>query len=234
MAASSRNVIMPKSPSPQTPHQERRTRGRPKVASAEQRRAEIVEAARRLFLAEGYGKTTMSEVAAHCRASKRTLYELFPSKTDLLAAVIEHHRTSMLALPGDYAGLDLSTALEAIFQVDIGEAADAERSAFLSLTIVEAAQFPEVGEMMRRLGGQRAHALLAEWMEKEKQAGRLFVDDTTSAARILMDMMFGAVVTKTGTAAEWPGLEARKDYMRRCIRIFVHGTGKPGRSQDQT
>jgi hypothetical protein len=43
-------------------------------------------------------------------------------------------------------------------------------------------------------------------------------------------MMFGAVVTKTGTAAEWPGLEARKDYMRRCIRIFVHGTGRP----DQT
>lgn len=225
--AASPERLMPKSPSSQPPHPERRARGRPRVASAEQRRAEIVEAARRLFLAEGYGKTTMSEVAAHCRASKRTLYELFPSKTDLLAAVIEHHRTSMLALPGNYEGLDLCTALEAIFQVDIDAAADAERAAFLSLTIVEAAQFPEVGEMMRRLGGQRAHALLAEWMEKERQAGRLFIDDTASAARILMDMMFGAVVTKTGDGAEWPELEARKDYMRRCIRIFVHGTGKP-------
>ena len=220
---------MPKPSSPQ-PHTQRKARGRPKVASADERRAGIVEAARRLFLAEGYGRTTMSEVAAHCHASKRTLYELFPSKTDLLAAVIEQHRTSMLALPGDYEGLGLCEALERIFQVDIDEAADEERAAFLSLTIVEAAQFPEVGEMMRRLGGQRAHALLAEWMEGEKKAGRLFVDDTASAARILMDMIFGAVVTKTGTAAEWPGLEARKDYMRRCIRIFVHGTGRP----DQT
>ena len=204
-----------------------RTRGRPKRATPAEQRAKIVAATRELFLARGYGGTTMSDVAAHCRASKRTLYELFPSKTDLLGAIIEQHRESMLALPGDYEGLDLAQALERIFQVDIGEAEDKAREAFLNLTIVEAARYPEVGEMMRRLGGLRAHALLAEWLEGERQAGRLFIDDTASAARILMDMMFGAIVTKTGTGAEWPGLDARKDYMRRCIRIFVHGTGHP-------
>ncbi|WP_432349240.1 TetR/AcrR family transcriptional regulator (plasmid) [Shinella yambaruensis] len=204
----------------------RRKRGRPRLATPAEQRAKIVEATRKLFLAEGYGRTTMSEVAAHCHISKRTLYELFPSKTDLLAAIIEQHRTSMLALPGDYTGLSLSDALERIFQIDISTEEDSARAAFLNLTIVEAARYPEVGEMMKRLGGQRAHALLAEWMEGEKRAGRLFVDDTTSAATILMDMMFGAVVTKTGTGAEWPGFDARKDYMRRCIRIFVHGTGK--------
>lgn len=208
-----------------TPPVKHRKRGRPKRATPAEQRARIVEAARGLFLAGGYGGTTMSEVAAHCRVSKRTLYELFPSKTELLAAVIEQHRTSMLMLPGDYDGLALPDALERIFQVDIDAEADRAREAFLSLTIVEAASHPEVGEMMKRLGGQRAHALLAEWMEAQKQAGRLAVDDTTSAARILMDMMFGAVVTKTGAHAEWPGLDARKDYMRRCIRIFVHGAG---------
>lgn len=204
---------------------ERRPRGRPKLATPAEQRAKIIEATRQLFLAQGYGRTTMNEVAAHCRASKRTLYELFPSKTDLLGAIIEQHRTSMLALPGDYEGMSLSRALEQIFQIDISEEEDRAREAFLNLTIVEAARYPEVGEMLHRLGGQRAHALLAEWMEVEKQAGRFFIDDTASAARMLMDMMFGAIVTKTGAHAEWPGLDARKDYMRRCIRIFVHGTG---------
>lgn len=217
---------MPQAPAPAPPAKHKK-RGRPKRATPAERRAKIVEATRKLFLARGYGGTTMSEVAARCHISKRTLYELFPSKTDLLGAIIEQHRTSMLALPGDYAGLSLSEALERIFRIDIGAEEDDERAAFLNLTIVEAARYPEVGAMMKRLGGQRAHALLAEWMEEERQAGRLFVDDTTSAATILMDMMFGAVVTKTGTGAEWPGLDARKDYMRRCIRIFVHGTGKP-------
>ncbi|MCJ8055961.1 TetR/AcrR family transcriptional regulator [Shinella curvata] len=215
---------MPELPTPRRPA-ERRPRGRPKLATAAQQQAKIVDATRRLFLAQGYGGTTMNEVAAHCRVSKRTLYELFPSKADLLGAIIERHRTSMLALPGDYAGLSLSISLERIFQIDISEEDDEARAAFLNLTIVEAARYPEVGEMLHRLGGQRAHALLAEWMETERQAGRLFIDDTPSAARILMDMMFGAIVTKTGAHAEWPGLDARKDYMRRCIRIFVHGTG---------
>ena len=209
------------------PTAQRRARGRPKLATPAEQRARILNAARGLFLAQGYGKTTMSEVAAHCRTSKRTLYELFPSKTDLLGAVIEEHRTSMLALPGDYAGMGLEDALERIFRVDISPEEDRAREAFLNLTVVEAARYPEVGEMMTRLGGRRAHALLAEWMETERTGGRLFVDDTASAATILMDMMFGAIVTKTGSGAEWPGLDARQDYMRRCIRIFVHGTGTP-------
>jgi AcrR family transcriptional regulator len=215
---------MPETPASTHPAK-RKPRGRPKLAAPAEQRARIVEATRQLFLARGYGGTTMSDVATHCRVSKRTLYELFPSKTALLGAIIEQHRTSMLALPGDYRGLSLSDALEQIFQIDISEEEDKAREAFLNLTIVEAARYPEVGEILQGLGGQRAHALLAEWMEQERLAGRLFTDDTPSAARILMDMMFGAVVTKTGTHAEWPGLDARKDYMRRCIRIFVHGTG---------
>ncbi len=204
---------------------ERKSRGRPRLTTPAEQRARIVEATRQLFLAEGYGGTTMNEVATHCRVSKRTLYELFPSKTDLLGAIIEHHRTSMLALPGDHDVLPLADALEQIFQVDISEEDDKAREAFLNLTIVEAARYPEVGEMMIRLGGDKAHALLADWMEEKKQAGQMFIDDTASAARMLMDMMFGAIVTKKGAHAEWPGLDARKDYMRRCIRIFVHGTG---------
>ncbi len=208
-----------------TPPDKRRARGRPKLATPAEQRAKIVEATRQLFLTQGYGNTTMSEVATHCRASKRTLYELFPSKIDLLGAVMEQHRTTMLALPGDYAGLNLSQALEQIFQVDISDEEDNAREAFLNLTIVEAARYPEVGEMMNKLGGDKAHALLADWMEEKKQAGQMFIDDTASAARMLMDMMFGAIVTKKGAHVEWPGLDARKDYMRRCIRIFVHGTG---------
>jgi AcrR family transcriptional regulator len=204
-----------------------RPRGRPKLVSDQEQSAQIKETTRRLFLQQGYGGTTMNDVAAACRISKRTLYHHFPGKTELLEAVITLHRTSMLALPGDYDRLPLTEALEQIFVIDIDEQGDAERSAFLRLIIVEAAQFPEIGEMMGRLGADTAKSMLADWLERQRLSGRLQIDDAKSGAQILMDMAFGAVVSKTGSGPEWPGLEDRKAYLRRCIRIFVHGVAAP-------
>lgn len=93
--------------------------------------------------------------------------------------------------------------------------------------MVEGAQYPEIAELMRRLGGDRSKALLAEWMEDKKLRGHVHIDDTFSASQILMDMIFGAVVSKTGDGPEWPGHEDRKSHLRRCIRIFVHGVASP-------
>jgi hypothetical protein len=80
---------------------------------------------------------------------------------------------------------------------------------------------------MCRLGADKSKTLLAEWLARQTVFGRLDVDDVHSAAHILMDMAFGAVVTKTGSGPEWPGQEDRKAYLRRCIRIFVHGVAAP-------
>ncbi len=55
----------------------------------ESRRAAAVEAATVVFLRYGYARTTMAELAAAAELSRPTLYELFPGKDDLFAAVIE-------------------------------------------------------------------------------------------------------------------------------------------------
>ena len=56
----------------------------------ETRRAAVVEAAAEVFLRYGYARTTMAELAAAAALSRPTLYELFPGKDDLFAAVIDH------------------------------------------------------------------------------------------------------------------------------------------------
>lgn len=56
----------------------------------EARRAAVVEAAAKVFLRYGYARTTMAELAAAAALSRPTLYELFPGKDDLFAAVIDH------------------------------------------------------------------------------------------------------------------------------------------------
>jgi AcrR family transcriptional regulator len=48
----------------------------------------IVGAARQHFLAHGFRSVTMDDLAAELGMSKKTLYAFFPSKTDLLRAVL--------------------------------------------------------------------------------------------------------------------------------------------------
>ena len=125
-----------------------RNRGRPKLASDDTQRLAIVDGARQLFVERGYGRTTTDDVAAQCRISKQTLYRLFPGKAALFAAVVEAHRYSMLALPGDYDALPLEQALAQIFQIDIDPKLDEDRMALLRLVTLETRQHPELEEMM--------------------------------------------------------------------------------------
>lgn len=71
--------------------------------SAEERRAEILSAARTLFTEQGFQGTTMEMIAASIPIARPTLYEYFKSKEDILYglvdAVVEMERESPLDGP---------------------------------------------------------------------------------------------------------------------------------------
>lgn len=60
----------------------------PKVDVADERRAQIMQAALACFTRKGYNNTTMDDIAAESGLSKGTLYWYFESKDDLFAAAI--------------------------------------------------------------------------------------------------------------------------------------------------
>jgi AcrR family transcriptional regulator len=61
------------------------------------RREELIDCAQRLFLAQGYEKTTINEVIAATGLSKGAFYHHFRSKEDLLAAITERFARESLA-----------------------------------------------------------------------------------------------------------------------------------------
>src|ERR1700751_1567276 len=63
--------------------------GRPSLAQAAQLRERILEVATELFLAEGYGTTSIEAVAERAGISKRTFYHRFDDKAALFAAVVQ-------------------------------------------------------------------------------------------------------------------------------------------------
>lgn len=59
------------------------------VKKAEERKQEIVEAAKRLFNSKGYDATSMQDVMEDVGIAKGTIYHYFKSKDELLQAVVE-------------------------------------------------------------------------------------------------------------------------------------------------
>jgi AcrR family transcriptional regulator len=82
----------------------------------EEVRKKIVEAAYSLFLNKGYHGTTMSAIADVLGVTKTALYQYFPGKEELYAAVAEHGREELAAiLERSFNKRDLRTGSEVLF-----------------------------------------------------------------------------------------------------------------------
>jgi AcrR family transcriptional regulator len=184
----------------------------------------IIAGAQKAFETLGYGGATMDLVAAQCKISKQTLYQLFASKLELFVAVMGVHRKSMLALPRDPDDdLPIADALAEIFMIDIGEDAERERWPFIHALMLDAQQFPEISEALMTHGVDRSRQMLADWLAAQRARGLIEIDDTLSASRMLMDMIFAAMVGPPGHPNDWPDRATRSRHLRRCIDVFLNG-----------
>jgi AcrR family transcriptional regulator len=208
-----------------------RPRGRPRAVSEETRRGQIIESAFDAFLELGYAGTTTDIVAARCGISKRTLYEVFSSKTELFQAVIVAHRRTMLDLPCDHDDRPFADALASIFWIDIEPKLERRRSAFIQLVMTEIRQFPEIGDMLHRDGVEETRRLLADWLAFERDRGVIASDDVRSDAGMLMDMIFGGLAVRPGGPRKKPDRNQRRNYIRRCIDVFLNGASPRSRGR---
>jgi AcrR family transcriptional regulator len=71
-------------------------KSRPRTKPPQQRREELMDAAQRLFLAQGVGSTTIDHITSGADIAKGTFYLHFSSKEDLLSALGERFANSHL------------------------------------------------------------------------------------------------------------------------------------------
>jgi TetR/AcrR family transcriptional repressor of mexJK operon len=69
-----------------------RSAGRPKASDVEARTHDLIDAAARLFLANGYTRTSLESIARAARVAVRTIYVKFGGKAGLLEAVLASRR----------------------------------------------------------------------------------------------------------------------------------------------
>jgi AcrR family transcriptional regulator len=142
-----------------------RKRGRPTAAERQAREAEILSAALGVFLASGFGNTTIDELAVAARVTKRTLYAYFGDKADLFQAMVKDLAAGVsLDAPYDHLTLE-GLAARIVYRVHSDELVGLHR-----LVIAEAGRFPELASVLHTQGDARHIARLAEHIRAERGA----------------------------------------------------------------
>jgi AcrR family transcriptional regulator len=131
-------------------------------AQAARTRQQIIEAARRVFVRDGYGGTSMAALAREAGVSRETLYKAFRAKPDLLKAVYD------VAVVGDHESVavaDRPEYVRMLAEPDPDAAARAfgmlsaelvERIGPVLRVLADAAHEPELQDL---LGATRAERL---------------------------------------------------------------------------
>lgn len=129
-------------------------------------RAAILAGARRLFLAEGFARTSMDAVAAAIGVSKMTVYRHFRSKEALFAGIVGEmcDRIADPELARAMARLPLRAALETFGRRSLETIFAPETLGLHRVVIAESARFPELGRMFYERGPGINVATLAAYL----------------------------------------------------------------------
>jgi TetR/AcrR family transcriptional repressor of mexJK operon len=200
-------------------------RGRPVDAA---KRAAILETARTLFFEHGYG-IGLETIAATAGVSRQTIYNLFASKDDLFAAIVQESSgqiTAALAeLAPDAAPRDVLTALGVSF---LSKILSDRAVQFQRLLIGSSASFPTLGPTFYANGPGRGLARLAAYLDRETEAGRLAVDDPVLAAEQFFGMLMGhrSMRRTLRIDGEMPEAEIRR-RVDSAVGAFLRAYAKP-------
>lgn len=182
---------------------------------------ELLDAALALFVEKGFAATRTEEVAERAGVSKGTLYLYYPSKEDLLKAVIAQNITREIAESQDRLdGFEGSSAelLRQMLRDWWTSAGEARCGGICRLMMSEACNFPALASYYETAVIEPARALWRQVLQRGIERGefRPMPLDSTVAA-LMAPMLF--LVMQQHTAASCPQLASPVDPAEVVERI---------------
>lgn len=199
--------------------------GRPSREEAGRIADRILDAATAHFLAEGYGATSIEQVARGAGVSKRTFYARFEDKAALFAAVLHRIVEGLRPRPGvAIEGGDLESMLRHLAGLILRAALAPQAIAVHRLIIGESARFPALAAAVNRnAANEEAVALIAGLLEREARGGTIAVEDPQFAARHFLAMVM-TIPQRAAMGLQKPLGEAElRDWPGRVVALFLRG-----------
>lgn len=197
------------------------------VRLTDRKRDAIIQAAIVEFRANGFEATSVDKVAARAEVSKRTLYNHFPSKDELFAAILHilwETSASEMARTYDPRRPVRDQLLE-LLQGKLAMLADDNFLALARVAIAAGLHSPErAQEMVARLGEKDGG--LVDWIRAAQKHGALKAADASQAYKQLESLVKGV--------AFWPQVamgqpvltpRARKQLAEATAEMFLSQYG---------
>ena len=201
----------------------------PETTADNAKRKQIVEGARRIFLAQGFDAASMNDIAREAGVSKGTLYVYFTDKEHLFAAIVEEecsaHAESVFDL--DPADHDVAAALTRFGNAYINFLCLPEKASALRAVMAISERMPALGKVFYETGPAFGIARLAAYLRAQTDAGVLAIEDFEVAAAQFMDAcqatVFKPVLFNFSTA---PAPDRIEHVVRIAVRTFMAAYGK--------
>lgn len=192
------------------------------------KRRQILDGARRVFLASGFDGASMGEIARAAGVSKGTLYVYFDSKEALFEALIIVEKTSLAEtlFIFDPADTDIPAVLTRLGMSFLAEMSKPEHISVHRMVIGVCEKFPHFGQVYYDAGPARGVARLAAYLDAQVQGGLLRIPDTTLAAQHFLHLCLAGLLTRLLFAAGGMADDARKKFqVAEAVRVFLAGYG---------
>ena len=164
------------------------------LISRSKKAEQVLDAAKSLFIDQGFGTTSMDAIAAAAGVSKATVYAHYPSKEVLFAATArrECHRVmERISLDHDMVDLPLTSALQSFGRSFFNAVMSDEILALLRMVISEVPRFPDIGPIYYACGPGLMHDNVTEYLRRARAEGQIQALDCEQAASQFLAMLRG-------------------------------------------
>lgn len=193
------------------------------------KREQILDGARKLFLAEGFDAASMGDIARAAGVSKGTLYVYFDSKEVLFAELVreEKIRQANAIFVLDPTDQDVAGVLTRLGRAFVGFVVQPKSVKASRGVIAIAHRMPEIGKDFFALGPRRCTTRLGEYLRAQVEAGLLNIDDVELAAAQFLDLtictlhkplLFGST--------DYPSEDRINKVVDAAVRMFLKSYGR--------
>lgn len=186
------------------------------------RRQAFLQAARKVFLQQGYEAASVNDVVRIAGGSLATLYLQFQNKEGLFVAVVldQHARFTKAIAPECVDHLPLEQGLCAIGERFLSALLESENLAFFRLVVGESRHFPEPAKRNVTVGADQVREVVTAFLH----AHGVKVEDGDSHPSMLLDMWrsryhYRALADDSFTFTN----EELKRHITQCVDVFLNG-----------
>lgn len=202
-----------------------RRRGRPSRGSEADVTRRVLDAARDVFLKEGFDAAKLDAIAAAAGASKRTFYARFSSKADVFEAVVQRMiEEAFLPLAVEQGGGSHRDRLHKLAEEMLTSFLTPDIAALERMVTGVAPRFPDLAQRVHELARMRGIVLVERCLAAGIAAGEFTCIDPRFAAEYFLNATIRIpMILAAGGIHSAEMTFVKREVLRRSVDLFLDG-----------